>query len=104
VTGLGRRLGAQDDVALLERGSERGQLVIGQLVLVGERLELLFLDETALGGLLDQALGRREIVQVNRIAQFNPSLGSWRGRFVAASFDVRARVPPRDGQTPRSEL
>jgi hypothetical protein len=75
VTGLGRRLGAQDDVALLERCPERGQLVIGQLVLVGERLELLLLDKTALGGLLDQALGRREIVQVNRVAQFNPSLG-----------------------------
>jgi hypothetical protein len=73
-------------------------------MLVGERLELLFLDKTALGGLLDQALGRREIVQVNRVGQFNPSLGSWRGRLVAASFDVRARVPPRDSQTPRSKL
>jgi hypothetical protein len=104
VTGLGRCLGAQDDVALLERGPERGQLVIGQLVLVGERLELLFLDETALRGLLDQALGRREIVQVYRVAQFNPSLGRGGGRFVAASFDVRARVPPRDIQTPRSKL
>jgi hypothetical protein len=104
VTGLWGRLGAQDDVALLERGPERGQLVIGQLMLIGERLELLFLDKTALGGLLDQALGRREIVQVNRVGQFNPSLGSWRGRLVAASFDVRARVPPRDSQTPRSKL
>jgi hypothetical protein len=104
VTGLGRRLGAQDDVALLERGPERGRLVLGQLVLVGECLELLLLEKTALGGFLDEALGRREIVQVYRVGQFNPSLGSWRGRSVAASFGVRARVPPRDGQTPRSEL
>ena len=103
MTGLGRSLGAQDDVALLERGPERGQLVFGQLVLVGERLELLLLDETALGGLLDQALGRREVVQVNSVAQFNPSLGRG-GAACAASFDVRARVPPRDCRTPRSEL
>ena len=103
MTGLGRGLGAQDNIALLERGPERGQLVFGQLVLVGERLELLLLDESALGCLLDQALGRREIVQVNRVAQFNPSLGRG-GAACAASFDVRARVPPRDGRTPRSEL
>jgi hypothetical protein len=104
VTGLGRRLCAQDDVALLERCPERGQLVIGQLVLVGERLELLFLDETALGGLLDQALGRREIVQVNRVAQLNPSLG--RGGAASLrppSTSVRG-YPPADGQTPRSKL
>jgi hypothetical protein len=67
--GLRRLLGADDDVALLERALDRGQLLVGELVLVGERLELLLLDETALGGLLDEALGRREIVQVNRVAQ-----------------------------------
>jgi len=44
-------------------------------VLVGERLQLLFLDEAALGGLLDQALGRREVMQMNRVAQLNPFLG-----------------------------
>jgi len=38
-------------------------------VLVGESLNVLLLDETALGGLLEQALGRREIVQVNGVAQ-----------------------------------
>jgi hypothetical protein len=38
-------------------------------VLVGESLNVLLLDETALGGLLEQALDRREIVQMNRVAQ-----------------------------------
>jgi hypothetical protein len=38
-------------------------------VLVRERLKVLLLDEAALGGLLEQALGGREIVQVNGVAQ-----------------------------------
>jgi hypothetical protein len=38
-------------------------------VLVGQRLDVLLLDEAALGGLLEQALDRREVVQVNRVAQ-----------------------------------
>ena len=38
-------------------------------MLVGEGLELLLLDEAALGGLLEQALDRREVVQVNGVAQ-----------------------------------
>jgi len=38
-------------------------------VLVGQRLNVLLLDETALGGLLEQALDRREVVQVNGVAQ-----------------------------------
>jgi hypothetical protein len=41
-------------------------------VLIGKRHELLLVDEAALGGLLDQALGRREVVQMNRVAQLNP--------------------------------
>jgi hypothetical protein len=65
---LGRLL-AYDDVALFERGAESGDVVLGQLVLVGESLNVLLLDEAALGGLLEQALGRREIVQVNGVAQ-----------------------------------
>jgi hypothetical protein len=64
-----RRLLAHDDVALFERGAETGDVVLGQLVFVGESLNVLFLDETALGGLLEQALGRREVVQVNGVAQ-----------------------------------
>jgi hypothetical protein len=63
------RLVAHDDVALFERGAQAGEVVLGQLVLVGESLDVLFLDETALGGLLEQALDRREVVQVNRVAQ-----------------------------------
>ena len=55
--------------------AQRRELVLGELVLVGERLELLLFDETALGGLLDQALGRREVMQMNRVAQLNPFLG-----------------------------
>jgi hypothetical protein len=41
-------------------------------VLIGKRHELLLVDEAALGGLLNEALGRREVVQVNRVAQWNP--------------------------------
>jgi hypothetical protein len=40
-------------------------------VLVREGLDVLLLDETALGGLLEQALGGREVVQVNGLVQFN---------------------------------
>jgi hypothetical protein len=68
-TRLLRRLLAYDNVALFERDAESGDVVLGQLVLVGERLNVLLLDETALGGLLEQALGRREVVQVNGVAQ-----------------------------------
>jgi hypothetical protein len=64
-----RRLFAYDDIALFERGAETGDVVLGQLVLVGESLNVLLLDKTALGGLLEQALDRREVVQVNRVAQ-----------------------------------
>jgi hypothetical protein len=64
--------GAHDDVALLERAAQRRKLVVGELVLVGQRLDLLLVDEAALGGLLEQALGRREVVQVDRVAQLNP--------------------------------
>jgi hypothetical protein len=64
-----RRLVAHDDVALLERGTQTGDVVLGQLVLVGESLNVLLLDETALGGLLEQALDRREVMQMNRVAQ-----------------------------------
>jgi hypothetical protein len=60
---------AYDDVALFERGAETGEIVLGQLMLVGESLNVLLLDETALGGLLEQALDRREVVQVNGVAQ-----------------------------------
>ena len=63
------RLLAHDDVALFERDAKTGDVVLGQLVLVGESLNVLLLDETALGGLLEQALDRREVMQMNRVAQ-----------------------------------
>ena len=63
------RLLAHDDVALFERGAESRDVVVGQFVFVGESLNVLLLDETALGGLLEQALDRREVVQMNRVAQ-----------------------------------
>ena len=66
---LGGLLGAHDDVALLERGAEAGEVVLAQLMLVRKRLDVLLLDETALGGLLEQALDGGEIVQVNGVAQ-----------------------------------
>ena len=65
------RLVAHDHVALFERGAKAGEVVLGQLVLVGQRLDVLLLDEAALGGLLEQTLDRREVVQVNRVAQFS---------------------------------
>jgi hypothetical protein len=69
--------GADDDVALVERGVERRELVLGQVVLVGERLQLPLLDEAAVGGLLEQALGRRQIMQM-RVSQWNlPLSWSW---------------------------
>jgi hypothetical protein len=69
--------GADDDVALVEGGPERRDLVVGQLVLVGKGLELALLDEAALRRLLEQAVGRRQIVQV-RVSQWNrPSFGRW---------------------------
>jgi hypothetical protein len=64
--------GAHDDVALLERGAQGRELLFLELVLVRQRLDLLLLDEAALGGLLEQALGRRQVMQVNRVAQLNP--------------------------------
>jgi hypothetical protein len=70
-TGLHGERRAHDHVTLLERGAERRNLVVGKLVLVGQRLELPLLDETALGGLLEQALGRRQVVQVNGVAQLS---------------------------------
>jgi hypothetical protein len=63
-------------------------------VLVGKRRELLLVDEAALGGLLDQALGRREVVQMNRVAQLNPfRRGGAAGG--AASWASGARFYPR---------
>jgi hypothetical protein len=68
-TGLLGRFLAHDDITLFERDAERSEIVLGQLMLVGECLDVLLLDETALGGLLEQALGRREVMQMNRVAQ-----------------------------------
>jgi hypothetical protein len=63
-------------------------------VFVGKRRELLLVDEAALGGLLDQALGRREVVQMNRVAQLNPfRRGGAAGG--AASLASGARFYPR---------
>jgi len=63
-------------------------------VLVGERFELLFLDEAALGGLLDEALGRRQVMQMNRVAQFDPFLarGGAAGRAASSAFRAAEAV------------
>jgi hypothetical protein len=95
------RLRAHDDVALLERGAQRGEVVLAQLVLVGERLDVLLLDEAALGGVLEQVLGRREIVQVNRVAQlrFLSIVGGGRFRRPTGGSDAETRdraVNPSD--------
>ena len=84
--------------------AQRRELVLAELVFVGKRRELLLVDESALGGLLDEALGRREVVQVNRVAQWNPFRrgGAACG---AASFGVRARGSvARDGSVALCEL
>ena len=69
-------------------------IFVGQIVLVGERLELPFLDETAISGLLDEALGRRQIVQV-RISQWNLPL-SVGGTAPFAGPEAPARGVARD--------
>jgi hypothetical protein len=74
--GLLGSLVAHDDIALFERNAKAGEVVLGQLVLVGERLNVLLLDEAALGGLLEQSLDRREVMQMNRVAQCY-SFRSW---------------------------
>jgi hypothetical protein len=61
---------AHDDIALFERGAESRDVVLGQLVLVRQSLDVFLLDESALSGLLEQTLGRREVVQVNGLVQF----------------------------------
>jgi len=99
MAGLRRRLGAHDDVALLERGPQRRELVVAELVLIGERDELLLLDEAALGGLLDEALGRREIVQMNRVGQWNPFRSKAGPRFCGLLGASGARST-RDGRLP----
>jgi hypothetical protein len=73
---------------------EGRDLLLGQLVLVGEGLELLLLDEAALGGLLDQALGRRQIVQM-RLSQWNLPL-SVVGTAPFAGPEAPARGKARD--------
>jgi hypothetical protein len=72
-------VGAHDDVALLERDAQGSELLVLELVLIRQRLDLLLLDEAALGGLLEQALGRRQVMQVNRVAQLNPFRFRWAG-------------------------
>jgi hypothetical protein len=90
--GCGLLLGGRsthDHVALVERNAQGSDLLFLELVLVRQRLDLLLLDEAALGGLLEQALGRREVMQMNRFAQLNPFRFRW----------VR---PPRRGSLPRA--
>jgi hypothetical protein len=73
-------------------------------VLVGERLELLLFDEAALGGLLDEALGRRQVMQMNRVAQLNPSLGRNGARWAAASWRSARAGKTRDSPIALSDL
>jgi hypothetical protein len=74
---------------------QRADLVLVQLVLVGERLQLALVNVAALGGLLDQALGRRQIVQVNRLVQCNPFLARVGPLTAATPGDRRAGSPRR---------
>jgi hypothetical protein len=62
---------AHDDVALFERSAESREVVLGQLVFVRQSLDVLLLDETALGGFLEQTLGGGKVVQVNGFVQFS---------------------------------
>jgi len=72
-------------------------------VLVGERLQLPLVDGTALRGLLDEALGRRQIMQVNRLVQLSPFLGRM-GRFEAAAPGWSARGLRRDEPSAFTDL
>ncbi|HEY0345823.1 MAG TPA: hypothetical protein VGC59_14310 [Solirubrobacteraceae bacterium] len=63
-------------------------------MLVRQRLDLLLLDEAALGGLLEQALGRREVMQMNRVAQLNP-FPLWTGPLGTATWEGCAGYRPR---------
>jgi hypothetical protein len=92
--------GADDDVALVERGVQRRELVLGQLVLVGERLQLPLLDEAAVGGLLDQALGGRQIVQM-RVSQWNLPLSSVVGLPLSGPWGADAGPGPPNAGRPR---
>jgi hypothetical protein len=93
--------GAHDHVALFERGAQGRELLFLELVLVRQRFDLLLLDETALGGLLEQALGRREVVQMNRVAQLNPfRFRGGAGLGIPASGERAARRSPRDALFP----
>jgi hypothetical protein len=92
-----RSLLAHDDVALLERDAKAGEVVLGQLVLVRQSLDVLLLDESALGGLLEQALDRREVMQVNRVAQCRSFRSWWAAGFFSAPGGVRAS--PRGAAT-----
>jgi hypothetical protein len=84
--------GADDHVALVEGGPERRDLVLGELVLVRERLQLPLVDEAALGGLLEQAVGRGQIVQM-RVSQRNLPL-SVVGRALSRALGASARGVP----------
>jgi hypothetical protein len=64
-------------------------------VLVGEGLELLLLDETALGGLLEQTLGGRKVMQMYRLAQWNPFL-SGRAEYVLGLWLALVRGRTRE--------
>jgi hypothetical protein len=64
-------------------------------VLVRERLQLALVDVAALGGLLDQAVGRREIVQMNCVVQWNPLLSRGPLSQAAAPGGRRAGSPRR---------
>jgi len=73
-------------------------------VLVRQRFDLLLLDEAALGGLLEQALGRREVVQMNRVAQWNP-FPLWWGRWARPpGIGQRGVVLPRIARNPLDAL
>jgi hypothetical protein len=61
-------------------------------VLVGERLDLLLVDEAALGGLLEQALGGAEVVQMYGVAQLIPFLSG-----MALWLPARPNVAPTRG-------
>jgi hypothetical protein len=68
-------------------------------MLVGEGLDVLLLDETAFGGLLEQALDRREVVQMNGVAQCCSFRSWW-----AAGFGAPGGVICEFSASPPDEL
>jgi hypothetical protein len=96
---LGRGLGRRDDLDLarLELGAQRAQLLLVEVVLVGERLECLFVDCPPLLRLLDEAEDGYVKIQGAQVYSLPSCLsGGW-----AADSTPSACSPQRPSTAPQ---